>query len=326
MACSGYPSQWDVSFKNETEKLLKYGGQKAPRGRRKAAPGPSRSTKSAAARAMPSASSPATASQTSHGGFINFAVTPTPTTRNVRAGSSSTDSDPGSWSTTTSEGLSPVDVAPMQSSQLILSSAASLDINMDDDDDAVEINREFNREIFFAESPGLPDDNARTFMFNMFVNPSKAERSFRGFFEILPGVLPNVESMHCLQQTTTALSFAMLAGWTKDPAHSYRASEYHGRALSGLRAELSKGSTWTSDETLLTILMLQMYQVRASEINRLEQCSRVNCRMSRSFGSKILPNHDRIRAGQSRLSSNAIPSRSTIPSQGIFWPMFNSRL
>ena len=108
------------------------------------------------------------------------------------------------------------------------------------------------------------DTHALCFLVSSYITVSRDPRTDRGFLELLPHFLPTLKSNTPLSLTLNAVANCFFAAWERRARclESLNLRVAYGKALKATRAAISDPVECLSDETLMAVCLLGLYEVR----------------------------------------------------------------
>jgi len=109
-----------------------------------------------------------------------------------------------------------------------------------------------------------PEDSAAGFFFRNFILLPQDSGSMRGYLEYLIPMYNAASPDSIIRLATHAVACAGLANYPTKAGLRVYANRNYGRALKDIRNRLKDPELARSDETLMTTLLLSLYEVRAT--------------------------------------------------------------
>ena len=110
------------------------------------------------------------------------------------------------------------------------------------------------------------------FFFTNYVAVARNQETSRGFLDLLLSLYSNVRHDSPLSLVTSALATNLTCIWTRRGPDSQLARTYHGRALALTKEAINDPQQNTTDQLLMTVLMLEFYE-RLSTATRFQSSS-----------------------------------------------------
>ena len=107
------------------------------------------------------------------------------------------------------------------------------------------------------------DSHALCFMVSSYVTVSRDPRTDRGFLELLPHFFTTLKPNTPLSLTLNAVANCFFAAWERRARflETYNLRAAYGKALKATRAAISDPVECLSDETLMAVCLLGLYEV-----------------------------------------------------------------
>jgi len=106
-----------------------------------------------------------------------------------------------------------------------------------------------------------PNIHSTTFFFSFYATPSNNDLERRAFFDYVVPLYFQSNENSTMRLSTLAVASIMFYAWMDRNADSPLARTYYLRAVSAMKEQLSHPDTCSDDEMLMSVLLLQMYEV-----------------------------------------------------------------
>lgn len=118
--------------------------------------------------------------------------------------------------------------------------------------------------------PGIQEDHwdhALSFFFTTYARPFNYKNESRGFLEYVEPLYKLAAPQSTLHYSTLALATFFLGAWTNHSLDSQISRLCYANAISSMKEQLVSSDDCSNDEMLLSILLLQLYEVFQSFLN-----------------------------------------------------------
>lgn len=101
------------------------------------------------------------------------------------------------------------------------------------------------------------------FFFSTYARPMAYKFEYRGFLEHVFELHSRAAPKSAVRLSTMAVGTFLLGSWMDRSHDSHLSRKFYGKAVSAMKEQLCSASACSNDEMLISILLLQLYEVRA---------------------------------------------------------------
>ena len=105
------------------------------------------------------------------------------------------------------------------------------------------------------------------FFFSTYARPANYKNETRGFLQHIVPLYGSASPQSTLRYCTLALATFFLVAWTNHSLESKVSRMYYANAIAAMKTQLTSSIACSNDEMLLSILLLQLYEVRRAISN-----------------------------------------------------------